>query len=216
LNIYNDEQKFLAKGYGIDVASQRADDLDAMAIEKVSMTPSAMAMDIACGSGGQSVRMANAGATVFATDVIDVGNSLREVKLDSGRIIFSRMRMQNLDLVHFDADVIVCQRAIHYLPYRIAVKVVSEMRRLLAPDGRLYLSASGIDSELGEGYPKRCDIKTRFAMLTDSMKAKHGIHASVCLYSSGDMERLLAESGLVCDSVFVSPFGNIKAVARHA
>jgi SAM-dependent methyltransferase len=113
-------------------------------------------------------------------------------------------------------DIIICQRAIHYLPFVEAVSVVTEMKNLLSPGGRVYLSASGIYSELGDGYSAREDVlKDRYAELSPAMRDKHDIHGKVCLYSEADLTALLHAGGLVPEKIFSSKFGNIKAVARH-
>jgi SAM-dependent methyltransferase len=126
--------------------------------------------------------------------------------------------MRRLDNLHVEmlADIIICQRAIHYLPFPEAVNVISWMKKLLAPDGRLYLSASGINSELGEYYPGHIYLlEERYVELAPAMSEKHGIYGPVCLYSVHDMGKLLEIAGLVPETVFASQFGNIKAVARH-
>lgn len=227
LNLYGDKANFLAAGHGADIASQRADDLDLMAIEFVNNTPSAFAIDVACGAGGQAVRLAMAGAMVVATDIGDMGEAVQSTATANSvadRVGFVRMDMRNLsELRRFgdnnqldQVDVIVCQRAIHYLPFNEALVVVGQMGQMLAPEGRIYLSASGIHSELGEDYPgAQTPLENRFAELSPTMREKHGIHGPVCLYSEEDLEWLLAKGGLTVERVFSSSFGNIKAVAKH-
>lgn len=223
LNLYGDKPEFLASGHGADIASQRADDLDIMAIERVRSLTSTFAIDIACGAGGQAIRLAQEGATVVATDIVDLTDAIRAalagVKADMpGKVTFTKLDMRYLDQLHVEmpADVIICQRAIHYLPFSEAISVIAEMKRLLAPDGRLYLSASGIHSELGDGYTGRAaPLEDRYAELAPAVRDKHGIHGPVCLYSEENLAQLLIKGGLAPETVFSSKFGNIKAVARH-
>jgi SAM-dependent methyltransferase len=223
LNLYDDKPKFLAAGHGADIASQRADDLDMMAIERTRertrLRSFTFAIDIACGAGGQAIRLAQEGATVVATDIADMTDIIQFMSAGlPGRVTFAQLDMRCLDKLHVElqADVIICQRAIHYLPFSEAIGVITAMKRLLAPDGRLYLSASGINSELGDGYAG-CDAfpDDRYAELAPLMRDKHGIHGPVCLYSEDNMEQLLIYGGFVPETIFSSPFGNIKAVARH-
>lgn len=219
LNLYGDQSKFLASGHGADIASQRADDLDLMAIERTRSRASTFALDIACGAGGQAIRLAQEGATVVATDIVDMAAAIQTAAVGvPGKVTFVKLDMRSLDKLHVEllADVIVCQRAIHYLPFAEAVVVIAQMGRLMAPDGRLYLSASGIDSELGYGYIGRlASLEGRYAELAPAMRDKHGIHGPVCLYSQRDMVRLLTMAGLEAETVFSSQFGNIKAVAKR-
>lgn len=62
LNKYGDQPILLAAGHGADIASQRADDLNMMAIDHARSRSSVFAIDIACGAGGQSLRLAQEGA----------------------------------------------------------------------------------------------------------------------------------------------------------
>lgn len=222
LNLYGDRPEFLVAGRGADIASQRADDLDEMALSRAREKKSAFALDIACGAGGQTFRLALQGATVVATDRADMGRIIQSMAsallLPSGQVLFKQLDMRHLHelQVTLQADVIVCQRAIHYLRFADARRVITQMKRLLAPDGRLYISASGIDSELGHGYKGAgTPLNTRYCELEPPMRNKHAIHGPVCLYSKADMAQLLTGGGLDPQTVFSSPFGNIKAVAQH-
>lgn len=219
LNDYGDHPVFLAAGHGADIASQRADDLDLMAIDHVRSRASTFAIDIACGAGGQAIRLAQQGASVLATDIADMADIILSAAANlPGKVSFVKLDMRALDKLHVEmlADVIICQRAIHYLPFSDAVTVISAMNRLLTPDCRLYLSASGIHSELGDGYPgSDVPLEDRYAELAPVMRSKHGIHGPVCLYSEEDVAQLLAKGGFVSETIFSSTFGNIKAVARR-
>lgn len=221
LNIYGDSPKFVASGHGADIASQRADDLDLLALEFVKTRSDSglttNGIDVACGEGGQTIRLAQSGAHMLAIDILD-GKSLLE-KIESsglhGRIKYLREDMRMLSRAEIaSADLIICQRAIHYLDYESAVDVVCQMRHLLAPGGHLYLSASGIQSELGNGYSGiGVPIGSRYAELSEPMRNKHDIQGPVCLYSESDISTLLTVAGFTPVNIFSSPFGNIKAVA---
>lgn len=223
LNTYGDSMVLLSKGFGVDVASQRADDLDNLATDFIKSRTSCdiptLAMDICCGAGGQSIRMAQEGAKVLAIDVIS-GLSLFEKSESLGlgeRIEFHQADARALDaFMHKKSDVIVCQRAIHHFKYSEALAIVSKMRSLLSPGGRVYISASGLFSEFGQGYAgSYLPLQDRYSTLSPEMQNKHGILGSVCLYSKTDMASLLREAGLTYLEMFTSAFGNIKAVAVH-
>lgn len=221
-NVYGDKPTLLTDGHGADIASQRADDLDLMAIDWVSSIEHPFAIDIACGAGGQAVRLAAVGANVLALDVADMHSRILDLAKENhveNRIIFLRMDMQHLSTLPPTtsfADLIVCQRAIHYLPFKAAVNVLRSMRQLLSPGGRLFISASGMQSELGDDYAGRCmPLHERSAQLSQAMRNKHGIYGNVCLYSEQDMAQLLGDAGFCVDKIFSSSFGNVKAIALH-
>ena len=214
------------QGRGIDVALQRADDLDLASLgfiaERCQTTPTAIitALDVASGSGGHAVRMAKAGATVTATDILDRTTDVAALaKANDVADLVSFKPADMLTLTQaFDGpfDVITCQRAIHYLPYLKGLEALAEMKKLLAEGGKLYLSASGIGTELAEGYAaKDYPLAQRFAPLAESVAKHHDILQPVCLYSEEDLRQALETAGFKVEKIYASSFGNIKAVATH-
>lgn len=233
VNEYGDQKTLLSPDHGIDIASQREDDLDRLALDRIRMlsrVSKPFALDVACGAGGQSLRMAIAGARVVAIDAAPLESIFKETLykaleqadkdvLDAAFLRWDMRELPSSPLGSLEGrvDVIVCQRAIHYLPYDEALAAVTAMARCLTSDGRLYLSASGLGSELSENYAAKDDqLPKRFGLLSKAMLEKHGIRNPVCLYSLDDMKQLLQSAGLTQESIFESPFGNIKAIASKA
>lgn len=212
-------------GCGIDVASQRADDLDercmafldARFAHNQDTCPSAL--DLACGQGGQALRMAAAGALVTAVDQHDhetviQGEAARRHIWRPPVFVRADLRALPEDLSGAPFDAIICQRAVHYLPYAQAVAALRAWPRYLKPGARVFLSASGLASELGCDYPhQHKPVAERFAPLAPAMTARHDIQLPVCLYEAMDLVDLLHAAGFGIAEVFRSPFGNIKAVA---
>ena len=223
LNIHGDQLVRASSGHGSDIASQRADDLDRMAIEQVSnLHTTCLALDVACGLGGQAIRLAKAGAHVIAVDIADLSKEVTALAKKAGvatTVSFLRGDLRKLDeqMAGQAFDIICCQRAIHYLTWREAVQAVGRLALLLKPEGRLYLSASGIESELGLGYwGRELALSKRYAPLAEAMAGKHGIEGSVCLYSLEDLKSLFLAAGLAPLELFTSQFGNVKGVASKA
>lgn len=223
VNLYGDQRVATVAGKGIDVASQRADDLDLMAVEHIKAIAEekqVIALDAGCGRGGQTVRMAKAGASVIAMDSHDyhdeIVDLMRREGVNPGRIFFYRASVESQPEIGA-VDVIMCQRMIHYLKPQNALMALSWFHRISVPGGRMFLSASGLDSELGNGYAAR-DIPAdrRFAHLSAEMSEKHAILSPVCLYRPEELAGLASEAGWKVENVFVSPFGNVKMVASKA
>jgi SAM-dependent methyltransferase len=223
-NVYGDRQITTGLGYGIDVAKQRQDYLDGSAIRRIKSLIGqprgtvVRALDAACAAGGQARRMARAGAVVTAVDLHDYGADLLNAAAEEG---LTGIKFVQADLRHADLysqlgqfDVIIAQRFIHYLPFSEAVDVVKLFKSALFPHGKLYLSASGLRSELGRNYNGASGRADRFSELWQPMANKHGIHGKVCLYEEEDMRALLEASGMGAETVYASPFGNIKSIAH--
>lgn len=200
-------------GHGIDVAVQRADDLDMAAIAFARENSGMWALDLACGLGGQAWRLAETGIATVAADIMDPQDRWPIASVERPPLFVSA-DMRALPEHWGPFGLIVCQRAIHYLKYEEAVAVLRRLYGFLRADGRLFLSASGLDSELGDGYPDRDrPAQERFALLREDRQKQHGIEAPVCLYRESDLALLLEESGWQVLRLYRSPFGNIKAVA---
>jgi SAM-dependent methyltransferase len=222
LNLYGDARNVTIGGHGVDIAAQRADDLDTAALEfLIKVGGHARALDAASASGGQAARMAVAGADVVALDIDDYTDACNAVAAAHG--VEEQVRFVQHDLTHLDEaaaaalgefDAIVCQRMIHYVPYSHAIDIVRRLKRLLRKGGRLYLSASGLHSELGDGYAAAtAPVDMRYSPLSDEMVERHGINGPVCLYSVANLAQLIEAAGMRVERVYASAFGNIKAIA---
>ena len=218
------------QGHGADIASQRADDLDLLAISRVQELTTAglhvRTLDLGAGRGAQTVRLLSAGAmSSVAVDLEDFSLDFANLLPSEGRekASFIQMDLSTPDLAKKIQklttvkcyDVIVCQRTIHYFPWQSAAIFVAQIAQLLVPGGRLYISASGLGSELGMGYEKTGTApEARFGPLAQGMASKHGILAPVCLYTRDDLIAQCSTAGLHVISAQESAFGNIKVAAE--
>jgi 2-polyprenyl-3-methyl-5-hydroxy-6-metoxy-1,4-benzoquinol methylase len=93
--------------YGVDITSNRFDDLDKRLLsevkERVSRGESVQVLDVGCGFGGLAIALAQCGAVVTAVDIDNyseqVGRAVAGASLPPPSVIF----IQN-DLVSFLAD----------------------------------------------------------------------------------------------------------------
>lgn len=205
------------EGYGTDISSCRRDDLDAMAIERVETLSGCCAMDLCCGKGSMALEFMTRGAVVTAWDKIRPDFLLSEAPYGGKSLEIIVGDILDPDLVphHVPFDVIVWQRAIHYLRPEEALQMMRRVRRWMRSGGSLYVSASGLGSELGNGYEGAGrEWKDRWGLLSPDMREKHEIHLPVCLYEETDLVDLILRSGFELGKSFLSPFGNIKVVAH--
>ena len=225
LNSYGDIARPTSAGHGMDIASQRADELDVLAIQSIEALVAQAdgrhaihALDVGCGRGGQAARMAKAGARVLAIDIEDcaaqVATTMQDEGVDESAWAFQQMDIAAIAAIDAIPQIIVCQRMLHYLRYPDALEALRILRGIAAEGAMLYLSASGMDTELVDGYQGQgVDVRERFAMLRHDRAEKHGITLPVCLYREGELAGLVREAGWSVDQVFRSDFGNVKLVA---
>ncbi len=225
LNAHGDRARPTDGGHGMDIASQRADELDLMAIAHIEALVAGalgdrdvLALDVGCGHGGQAARMAKFGAKVLAIDVGDcaekVAVAMRRQGVGAAAWAFRRMGIEQVGTLGVRADVIVCQRMIHYLRHAHAREALRALRSAAAQRCTLYLSASGMQTELVDGYAGQgARVDERFATLRVDRSLKHGIAQPVCLYREDELAALVRGAGWTVETVFRSAFGNVKLVA---
>jgi len=208
-----------ATSHGAEIAAQWLDELDRETLRFVvsSQMPKRVALDLGCGLGVQGVRFAVLGCKSILFDVVDIEQRMERIRQALGiqNLEFKQIDLRNAGPEDFPAEigVVYSQRFIHHLRFDEASHLLSVLASRLCANGRLFISASGIGSELGLGYAD-CGtaIEGRFAPLAAEMQAKHGIREAVCLYAIEDLERLVLAHGFAAVRTWTTPFGNVKGV----
>lgn len=226
LNLYGDQCTVLSANKGADIATQRADDLDLTSVQYAREHGGAV-LDIGCGAGGQAARLAAVGAYVVGLDMPELESAFmlhmaaaKQEHADAwGGSDFVGSNMLEISASWFEHNAqrfsqITCQRAIHYVRRGQAVALLQSLGQVLAPGGKLFISCSGLESELGQGYVgAEVPAEQRFDVLDGVMQDKHQIKQPVCLYTQNEFAQMLAEAGWRIDTIYASAFGNIKAIA---
>ena len=222
VNQYGDQFVSTTGRHGVDIASQRLDELDRRALSWVlSRTSSSpVIVELGSGLGWQGFRLAMLGAWSYLYDFLPPSSRIlhfcQEERLGVYFWSGDLRRLKPEDLPGPPVDLVFSQRFIHYLRFSEAQKLMALCGSRMAPGAQVFLSASGIDSELSENYPaKEHELLDRFSMLSDVMATKHGIQEKVCLYREKDMETLMVSVGFEVVEIWRSPFGNIKGVFRR-
>ncbi len=207
-------------GYGVDVASKRADDLDKALTKHLQTKQSPKALDLGCGAGGQSLRMAKVGAEVTAVDKHDFNDTFSELKhelcSDEGSLNFIQGDLTELPVL-LNSEVFdgVClQRVLHYLTYDEAKELLSYLHKIVKD--KLYVSVTGMGSDVGIDYlGKDVKIGDRYFKLNPEKAEIFSINEPVCLYTQDEFTELLALAGWKVEECKKSAFGNLKAVCTH-
>lgn len=206
-------------GFGVDVAQSRADDLDKKMIKALVAYEAPTVLDVGCGAGGQSLRLVNAGARVHGVDIFDFSiifsQLCTEHDVPESTLSFTCGPIEAILSDFTDNQFQLCsmQRMLHYLPYKKAREVLTDLRRVV--EGPLFLSVTGIDSDIGTYY-KDIDkpIEKRFCRLTDDSADIFMIQKPMCLYTETELCTLLLESGWGIQECWISAFGNIKVICE--
>lgn len=176
-------------------------------------------------------RLGNAvSALVFGRDVGQLAVRLAEcgsqvvVDADSGKLP-ARTGLRSLPvslaalpaagvLTEAPFDIVIGQLALHSIPYEQACKALCQLTQMLKIGGKLYLSAYGLHSMLGDHYPDSEKlVEERFARLPDSLASLFDLHGPVCLYSERNLITLLFKVGTPVLQSATGALGNIRAIA---
>lgn len=162
--------------------------------------------------GTAAVRMAAAGARV----VVDSASG--ELPSRSGLRAAPLPLAPLPDVASFPEapfDLIVGQLALHPLRYEEARSVVRQLLLTLKIGGKIYLSAYGLHSTLGDHYPDSDKlIEERYVALPPALAASYGLPSGpLCLYSERNLITLLFGVGASVLQSATGAFGNVRAVA---
>lgn len=207
----------------IDLLGQTGDALERLAVEDVQrrarMGDPVRVLDIDCGHSGLFARLAEAGATVTAVDAEDIGTAVNDAAETLGvgaGVHFVRARLADFVAEAAPAvpyDLIVIHRSLTLMPFAEAQGVLRRLVGWLRIGGKLYASALGVHSELGDHYPHAERwVQQRFSSLAPEVAARYGIAGPVCLYSERDLFLLLFEAGVGVLKSFTTTHGSVKAV----
>lgn len=211
LNAYGDSIIECAGGFGIDISGQRLDDLDLRILGEIerraSLGESTRVLELGCGSRGICSSISPTHTECVALDREDYSLSL------AGHVSFVQSVLPKIPehLKTYSPNIIVSQRALHYLEYSDFLSVLKWCNKYMRQDGRIYLSVSGLDSELGRGYSgKPFPITHRMHLLDIAMQKKHKIIHPVCLFRKSELACAVENAGFSINEIWESEFGNIK------
>lgn len=176
-------------------------------------------LDLHCGDGAFAADLVEQGAQVLAADA----PSFKEAVLAQPLSPNARKALKFVPLSHDGDfppegemfDLVFCHHGIYRLPYPEARRVLSRIiRQHLTIGGKLYISAYGLHSDLGEGYADADKpIEERFCPLAPAHAKSYNLKGSVCLYTERNLVNLLFEAGGSVLRSFTTTHGTVKAVA---
>jgi SAM-dependent methyltransferase len=203
------------------LAAQAITDLELMALEEVNrragMQAKVQVLEVPCGNGRFSVLLAQAGATVTASDADTVREEVAGRALAAGVadqvMVYPQALAQLAEIPGNGFDLVYCRYGLHCFRYAEARELVRQMLARLKIGGKIYLSAYGLYSHFGDAYPAAdALLHARFAPLEPAVAARYGVTGPVCLYTERNLVNLLFEAGAGVLRTFTTTHGTVKAV----
>ncbi|MDR0735996.1 MAG: class I SAM-dependent methyltransferase [Zoogloeaceae bacterium] len=200
---------------------QVADELEQLVLREIALRARSnmptCVLDLRCGEGRHSVSMAELGARVLAADAPELSGPVKNRALAAGvggSIRFAPIKKLPEDLPQGPFDLAFCHHGISCLPYAAARQTLHAALKSLRIGGKLFISAYGLHSTLGENYAGvNMPIEQRFCKLTPTLARNYNIQDPVCLYSERNLVTLLFEIGGSVLRSFTTTHGTVKAVA---
>jgi ubiquinone/menaquinone biosynthesis C-methylase UbiE len=105
-------------------------------------------LDLGCGTGKYSIFLANKGFLVYATDMSKTGIDIAKQKAKSlglGNIHFKKHDMRSIPFADSFFDAVICTWTIYHGTLDEIRKTVSEIYRVLKPNGTLITDSLSVD-----------------------------------------------------------------------
>ena len=201
--------------YGIDVASMRLGNLDREVLKfALDWKGPKFAVEFGAGSGRLSIILAMLGYRVYIYEMGEVGFlSLAETfKL---KIFHKKMDIRELKASDLPEkiSIFVAERVLHFLRFQESKKILAKVIRRMEKGGRIFLSLSGINSPIGEGYKHRdLPVEDRFCLPSEEVREKFKIDVPVCLYELEDLRKLFEGFRVREVKVRKTAFGNVEGI----
>lgn len=223
LNVHGDVLVKTTGSHGPDISSQRMDELDHETLRyalSLSNLRLANALDVGCGFGAQSRRLAELGLSVLMVDLEDrretafqinslVGGTLAKAYYGDIRTISDAELPSNLHLFY-------SQRTLHYMSFEDAHRVLTRIAQRMEQGTKAFISMASMTSELANGYDGTgIDIAKRLFSLSRELAEKHSIFEPLCLYWKDEFAHLLETSGFAVERITRSEFGALKGIFKR-
>jgi len=178
-------------------------------------------VDVGCGNGRHARTLAAAGHSIvavdFARNLLLIGRRGSRGRIWGQHIGWVQGEATALPLRDRSMDAALCVAVLHHLPsVDERVRALRELRRVLAPGGRVFMSAWAMDQprfrkavDARRDLPPdvQGDVEVPWTM-PDGVVIPRYYH----LFQEGELERLIIESGLHGERFFRGP-GNLFAEA---
>lgn len=167
-----------------DFARDFQDERNAVLMSMAPERADLRAIDLGCGTGITLELLGERYAQVVGLDVsMEMLEGFDQEKLGAGMLLL-RGDMTNLPVEDGSFDVVVCRSALHHMDDEVAV--LSEICRILRPDGSLVL-----------GEPANDNVLTRLARWWVKRRPSYGtIHTIDRAYTKAQLRHLLSQAGL--------------------
>jgi SAM-dependent methyltransferase len=111
---------------------------DSVMLQRLAEPAGKDVLDVGCGPGGLVRQLAAGGARPIGLEISDVQLATARARDPGGRYLVGRA--EDLPLPDDSIDLVIFMRALHHVPVEAMTAALIESRRVLRPDGLLYVA----------------------------------------------------------------------------
>ncbi len=203
--------------HGIQITSQRIGSLEKELIKySLDIPKSSLVLDLGGGNGFISIILSLIQKQVYYYDLkIDFKLKIFKKLFSSKKLNLIKKDLKKIKYIDFpkNIDIIYSARFFHYLTYKESDDLLKKLSKNLKKDGKIFLTLSGIDSNIGINYKcKDIKIEERSCFLSKSNQSRFKIKEKVTLYKKEELENLIKKYFNI-QEVWESDFKNIFVIA---
>lgn len=122
-------------------------------------------LDVATGTGSLAIELGKKAKSVVAIDLSEKMLAVAERKSKSNNVSFRQMDASKMEFDDDTFDIVTISLGLHDMPLEVRTKVLEESKRVLKPDGRLYI--------LEHDLPKNKVFASISATLIDTFESRY-------------------------------------------
>lgn len=183
-------------------------------MKALNIQPRDLLLDFGCGSGYMTVEMAKVAQKAYGIDVIDYIEKIQIPEKLKGRLEFIKTSGTRLPFLDNTFDKILASEVLPMIPD--PTQFLSEMRRVLKPEGLLIIVNGGGHPTVKEAFDKRALLlKILKNIYSKRMPSSYEAYCEVLqksfktaqrgFFPEGDLRYLLAKSGFETDWIDYTP-----------
>lgn len=203
--------------HGIQITSHRVGKLEKELIKySLDLPKSSIGLDLGGGNGFMSIILSLMQKEIYFYDLkIDFKLKIFKKLFVSKKLKLFKKDLKEIKNFSFPKkiDFIYSARFLHYLTYEEAEILLRKISSNLKDSGKIFITISGIDSDIGVNY--KCsedEVKQRYCFISKSNQSRFKIKEKVTLYKKDEFENLIKKYFNI-EEVWESDFKNIFIIA---
>jgi demethylmenaquinone methyltransferase/2-methoxy-6-polyprenyl-1,4-benzoquinol methylase len=167
-------------------------------VEQINPTGKSV-LDVATGTGSLAIELGKQAKSVVGIDLSEKMLAVAERKSKSNNVSFRQMDASKMAFDDDTFDIVTISLGLHDMPLEVRTKVLEESKRVLKPDGDLYI--------LEHGLPENKFLSSISATLIDTFESRYFLP-----FVKSDFQAYLQSFGLKIKKRTPFLFGHLQFI----